>query len=41
MGKVELLYIPSTGQVDDIFTNALDEKSLNKLSEGLGMLSMY
>ena len=39
-GKVELFYIPSTDQLTDIFTKALDEKTLRKLIADLGMILM-
>ena len=38
--KVELFNVPFTNQLADIFTKALDEKTLNKLIANLGMLSM-
>lgn len=39
-GKMELFYIPYTGQLAGILTKPLDEKSLNKLTADLEMLSI-
>ncbi|KAL4561871.1 hypothetical protein LXL04_034053 [Taraxacum kok-saghyz] len=39
-GKVELFYVPTTEQLADLFTKALDEKTVQYLIGELGMLSM-
>ena len=39
-GKVEHLYVPTTEQLADLFTKALDEKTVHYLIGELGMLSM-
>ena len=39
-GKVELFYVPTTEQLADLFTKALDEKTVQYLIGDLGILSM-
>ena len=39
-GKVELFYVPTTEQLADLFTKALDKKTVQYLIGELGMLSM-
>ena len=39
-GKGELFYVPTTEQLADLFTKALDEKTVQYLIGELGMLSM-
>ena len=39
-GKIELFYLPTTEQLADLFTKALDEKKVQYLIGKLGMFSM-